>query len=108
MFRRNVPSFLLSILLFVNIDISSYNYIVEGKEDRNDENNNDDDNDNVSENEKEDYDDNFDDTSLNELFDNNNDDDNKDSNNNENLRENEKEDYDDVPFILPFIPVLFP
>jgi hypothetical protein len=44
--KETYISFLLSILLFVSIDISFYNHIVLGKENNNDEDSNDEDNDN--------------------------------------------------------------
>jgi hypothetical protein len=121
LFRKEIYlSFLLSILLFLSMDISSYNQIVLGQED--DDDNRDSKDNNVRE-EKEDDDDNrdskdnnvreekeeeedFEDISLDELFDNNNndDDDNRDSKEEE---EDEKGE-DEVPFILPFKAVPFP
>ena len=83
---------ILTILLFVSIDISSYNYIALGKEDDND----DEDENNAIEKENDDgkYGEDF---SLNELF-GDNDEDND-------IKEIEK---DKVPFILPFTAVPFP
>ena len=83
---------ILIILLFVNIDISSYNYIALGKEEDND----DEDENNAIEKENDDGK-NGEDFSLNELF-GNNDGDND-------IKEIEK---DKVPFILPFTAVPFP
>ncbi len=115
MFRKEVYiPFLLSILLFLSIDISSHNYIVLGKED--------DGNDNVKDEEEEksddrDSDDNvkdekdedFEDISLDELFDDNNSDDDRDSDDNvKDEKDEEKEEEDEVPFILPFNAVPFP
>ena len=94
MFRKEIYlPFLLSILLFLSIDISFYNYIVLGKED--------DSKDNVKEEKEED----FEDISLDELFEDNNADDNRDSK--DNVKE-EKEEEDEVPFLLPFNAVPFP
>ena len=92
-------SFLLSIILFLSIDILLYNYIILGNEE--DANNNDVD----DVREKEEYkDEDIEDTSINELFDNDNND-NRD-NNDEII---EKEDTEEnVPFILPFNAVPFP
>ena len=73
----------LTILLYVSIDISSYNYIALGKED-------DIDNENVREKETED------------------DDDYKDNGIREVKEEEDKEKEDEVPFILPFKAVPFP
>jgi hypothetical protein len=84
---------ILTILLFVSIDISSYNYIALGKEEDNDD---DDDENNAIEKENDDGK-NGEDFSLNELF-GNNDGDND-------IKEIEK---DKVPFILPFTAVPFP
>ena len=100
MFRKEIYlSFLLSILLLLSIDISSYNYNVLGQEDDNvredkeedddrdsnddnvrddkeEDDNRDSNDDNVREDKEEEEED-FEDASLNELFDdNNNDDDN--------------------------------
>ncbi|MGZ5470256.1 MAG: hypothetical protein ACXWFC_03500 [Nitrososphaeraceae archaeon] len=94
MFRKEIYlPFLLSILLFLSIDISFYNYIVLGKED--------DSKDNVKEEKEED----FEDISLDELFEDNNADDNRDSKDNV---KDEKEEEDEVPFLLPFNAVPFP
>jgi hypothetical protein len=89
--------FLLSILLFITIDSSFYNYIALGKE------NSENDNEGGGESEAEED---FEDMSLNELFDD-------DSNGDDNTREEkegdkEKEEKEDVPFILPFRAVPFP
>lgn len=83
---------ILTILLFVNIDILSYNYTALGKE----EDNHDEDKNNAMEKENDDGK-NGEDFSLNELF-GNNDEDND-------IKEIEK---DKVPFILPFTAVPFP
>ena len=83
---------ILTILLFVNIDILSYNYIALGKE----EDNHDEDKNNAMEKENDDGK-NGEDFSLNELF-GDNDEDNE-------IIEIEK---DKVPFILPFTAVPFP
>jgi hypothetical protein len=121
--RKFFYSFLLSILLFLSLNILVYDHIVEGKKDNqheDDKNNDDDDgddNDNVRENEKND-DDNFDDTSLDKLFGTKQDKDTKENNDYVHRKNNEKvEDEngdsdnhknDDIPFILPFNPVPFP
>ena len=110
-------SFLLSILLFVSLNILVYDPMVVGEKDshhEDDKNNGDD----VREDENDDDDDNFDDTSLDKLFDNKQDKDKKESNDDVNQRHNEKEEdengdsdnhkNDDIPFILPFNPVPFP
>ena len=97
-------TFLLSILLFVSIDISYNNHIVLGQEDSKDGNGG-----GGEEAETEDNEDNegggggeeaedVEDISIDELFGDNNDD---------NIEE-EKEEEDDVPFILPFKAVPFP
>ena len=102
MFRKEVYiPFLLSILLFLSIDISSYNYMVLGKED--------DSEDNV----KDEKDEDFEDISLDELFDDNNADDDRDSEDNvkdekEEEKDEKEEEKDEVPFILPFNAVPFP
>ena len=72
----------LTILLYVSIDISSYNYIALGKEDDSDD-----------ENVREDDDDDFRDNGVRE---------------DKGEDENEKEEEDEVPFILPFMAVPFP
>jgi hypothetical protein len=100
--KETYISFLLSILLFVSIDISFYNHIVLGKE-----NNNDEDNDNRDSRdddiiEKDSDGEGFEDISINELFDN---DDNRDSRDDDII---EKDGDEDVPFILPFNAVPFP
>jgi hypothetical protein len=90
--KRRYYLFILTILLFVSIDISSYNYIALGKEE-DDEN---EDENNAIEKENDDGK-NGEDFSLNELF-GINDEDND-------IKEIEK---DKVPFILPFTAVPFP
>jgi hypothetical protein len=108
--------FLLSILLFITIDSSFYNYIALGKEnsendnegggeseERDNKENSENDNEGGGESEAEED---FEDMSLNELFDD-------DSNGDDNTREEkegdkEKEEKEDVPFILPFRAVPFP
>jgi hypothetical protein len=123
LFRKEIYlPFLLSILLLLSIDISSYNYNVLGQEDDNRDSNDDnvredkeeDDNrdsndDNIREDKEEEEED-FEDASLNELFDdNNNDDDNNIREDKEEEEEkDEKEEEDEVPFILPFKAVPFP
>jgi Ca-activated chloride channel homolog len=127
--------FLLSILLFITIDSSFYNYIALGKEnsendnegggeseERDNKENSENDNEGGGESEERDNKENsendnegggeseaeedFEDMSLNELFDD-------DSNGDDNTREEkegdkEKEEKEDVPFILPFRAVPFP
>ncbi len=111
-------SFLLSILLFVSIDILSYNYIVLGKEDSKDDSSRRGEGGEEAEDNEDSKDDSsrrgeggeggeggeedFEDRSLKELFDDDNDD-----NNDDNIKE-EKEEEDDVPFRLPFRAVPFP
>ena len=73
----------LTILLYVSIDISSYNYIALGKEDHSDD-------ENVREKETEDDDD-YRDNGIREV-----------------KEEEDKEEEDEVPFILPFKAVPFP
>ena len=73
----------LTILLYVSIDISSYNYIALGKEDDSDD-------ENVREKETEDDDD-YRDNGIREV-----------------KEEEDKEEEDEVPFILPFNAVPFP
>ena len=86
MFRKEVYiSFLLSILLFLSIDISSHNYIVLGKED--------DSEDNVKDEKEEKSDDRDSEDNV------------KDEKEEE---KDEKEEEDEVPFILPFNAVPFP
>jgi hypothetical protein len=88
-------AFLLSILLFLNIDILHYNSIALGKEE--------DDNNDIDEVREEEED--IEDISINELFDNDNNDNNRDKRD----KVIEKEDREnDVPFILPFNAVPFP
>jgi hypothetical protein len=129
LFRKEIYlPFLLSISLFLIIDISSYNHIALGQ--NGDDDNRDSNDNNVREEEKQDDDDNrdsndnnvreeekqeeedFEDASLDELFDDNNDDNNRDSNDNnvreEEEEEDEKEEENEVPFILPFNAVPFP
>ena len=95
--KRRYYLIILTILLFVSIDISSYNYIALGKEEDND----DEDKNNAIE--KENDDGKNGDFSLNELFGNNDEDDDNDEDND--IKEIEK---DKVPFILPFTAVPFP
>jgi hypothetical protein len=129
LFRKEIYlPFLLSISLFLIIDISFYNHIALGK--NGDDDNRDSKDNNVKEEEKQDDDDNrdskdnnvkeeekqeeedFEDASLDELFDDNNNDDNRDSKDNnvkeEEEEEDEKEEENEVPFILPFNAVPFP
>jgi hypothetical protein len=97
MIRKEISlSFLLTILLFISIDTSSYNHIVLGKEDDDAE---------VMGKEEEENGKGFEDVSINELFDDNYNN-NRDTRNDE-VIEKEEED-DDVPFILPFNAVPFP
>ena len=132
--KRRYYLIILTIILFVSIDISSYNYIVLGKEDDSEDNVKDgkeeksddrdsednvkdgkeeksddrDSEDNVKDEEEED----FEDISLDELFDDNNADDDRDSKDNvkdeKEEEKDEKEEEDEVPFILPFNAVPFP
>ena len=100
MIRKEIYlSFLLTILLFITIDISSYNHIVLGKEYDDAE---------VIEKEEEENGEGFEDVSINELFDD--DDNNRDTRNDEVIEKEEEDDDDDdaVPFILPFNAVPFP
>src|SRR5215207_8274842 len=132
LFRKEIYlPFLLSISLFLIIDISFYNHIALGQ--NGDDDNRDSKDNNVREEEKEDADGNrdskdnnvreeekeeeedFEDVSLEELFDDNNDDGNRDSKDNnvreeekEEEEEDEKEEKNEVPFILPFNAVPFP
>ena len=92
-------SFLLSILLFVSIDILSYNHIVLGKEDTKDDNKNERGGREEAEEEAED----FEDITIKELFDDDNEDDVK-----EEEEEEEGKEEEDVPFRLPFRAVPFP
>ena len=86
MFRKEVYiPFLLSILLFLSIDISSHNYIALGKEDDSD--------DNVKDEKEEKSDDRDSEDNV------------KDEKEEE---KDEKEEEDEVPFILPFNAVPFP
>jgi hypothetical protein len=132
LFRKEIYlPFLLSISLFLIIDISFYNHIALGQngdddnrdskdtnvreeEKEDDDGNRDSKDNNVREEEKEEEED-FEDVSLEELFDDNNDDGNKDSKDNnvreeekEEEEEDEKEEENEVPFILPFNAVPFP
>ena len=107
MFRKEIYlSFLLSISLFLIIDISSYSYSVLGQEDDNRDSH-----DNNVKEDKDEEEEDFEDASLNELFDNNNGDDNnnvKEDKDEEEEEGDEKEEEDEVPFILPFKAVPFP
>ena len=112
LFRKEIYlPFLLSISLFLIIDISFYNHIALGK--NGDDDNRDSKDNNVKEEEKQEEED-FEDASLDELFDDNNDDNNRDSKDNnvreeeEEEEEDEKEEENEVPFILPFNAVPFP
>src|SRR5918995_1375380 len=130
LFRKEIYlPFLLSISLFLIIDISSYNHVALGQ--NGDDDNRDSKDNNVREEEKEEDDDNrdskdnnvreeekeeeedFEDVSIDELF-GDNDDDNRDSKDNnvreeekEEEEEDEKEEENEVPFILPFNAVPF-
>ena len=116
MFRKEVYiPFLLSILLFLSIDISSHNYIVLGKEDNSEDNVKDEkeeksDDRDSEDNVKDEKDEDFEDISLDELFDDNNADDDRDSEDNvKDEKEEEKDEKEEeVPFILPFNAVPFP
>ena len=126
MFRKEVYiPFLLSILLFLSIDISSHNYIVLGKEDDSEDNVKDEkeeksDDRDSEDNVKDEKDEDFEDISLDELFDDNNADDDRDSEDNvkdekeeekdekEEEKDEKEEEKDEVPFILPFNAVPFP
>lgn len=105
MFRKEVYiPFLLSILLFLSIDISSYNYIALGKEEDND----DEDENNAIEKENDDGK-NREDFSLNELLGNNDGDNHNDEyDDNDDDNDIKEIDQDKVPFILPFTAVPFP
>ena len=110
LFRKEIYlPFLLSISLFLIIDISFYNHIALGQ--NGDDDNRDSKDNNVREEEKEEEED-FEDVSLEELFDDNDDGnrDNKDNNvrEEEKEEEDEKEEENEVPFILPFNAVPFP
>ena len=131
LFRKEIYlPFLLSISLFLIIDISFYNHIALGQngdddnrdskdnnvreeEKEDDDGNRDSKDNNVREEEKEEEED-FEDVSLEELFDDN-DDGNRDSKDNnvreeekEEEEEDEKEEENEVPFILPFNALPFP
>ena len=116
--KRRYYLIILTILLFVNIDISSYNYIALGKEDDGGEDNVKDEKEEKSDdrdsedNVKDEKDEDFEDISLDELFDDNNADDDRDSEDNvkdeKEEEKDEKEEEDKVPFILPFNAVPFP
>jgi hypothetical protein len=119
LFRKEVYiPFLLSILLFLSIDISSYNYMVLGKEDDSEDNVKDEkeeksDDRDSEDNVKDEKDEDFEDISLDELFDDNNADDDRDSEDNvkdekEEEKDEKEEEKDEVPFILPFNAVPFP
>jgi hypothetical protein len=103
LFRKEVYiPFLLSILLFLSIDISSYNYIVLGKED--------DSVDNVKDEKEEKSDDrdsvdNVKDEKEEKSDDRDSEDNVKDE---KEEKSDEKEEEDEVPFILPFNAVPFP
>ena len=99
MIRKEIYlSFLLTILLFINIDISSYNHIVLGKEYDAE----------VMGKEQEENGEGFEDVSINELFDDNYYNNNRDTRNDEVIEKEEEDDDDAVPFILPFNAVPFP
>ena len=123
--KKSYYLILLTILLYMSIDISSYYIIALGKEDYSD------DEDNIREYEKEasynrdsknnDVDNDLredtkekdsEDVSLDKLFGNNDDNDNSDSKDNgvteKNKEKEEEEKEDEVPFILPFKAVPFP
>jgi hypothetical protein len=115
LFRKEIYiPFLLSILLFLSIDISSHNYIVLGKEDDSEDNVKDEkdeksDDSDSEDNVKDEKDEDFEERSLDELFDDNNADDGEDNVKDEKDEEkDEKEEKDEVPFILPFNAVPFP
>jgi hypothetical protein len=116
LFRKEIYiPFLLSILLFLSIDISSHNYIALGKEDDSDDNVKDEkeeksDDRDSDDNVKDEKDEDFEDISLDELFDDNNADDDRDSEDNvKDEKEEEKDEKEEeVPFILPFNAVPFP
>jgi hypothetical protein len=119
LFRKEVYiPFLLSILLFLSIDISSYNYMVLGKEDDSEDNVKDEkdeesDDRDSEDNVKDEKDEDFEDISLDELFDDNNADDDRDSEDNvkdekDEEKDEKEEEKDEVPFILPFNAVPFP
>ncbi|MDF2738553.1 MAG: hypothetical protein K0S93_2414 [Nitrososphaeraceae archaeon] len=99
MIRKEIYlSIILSILLFISIDISSYNHIVLGKEYDDAE---------VMGKEQEENGEGFEDVSINELFDDNYNN-NRDTRNDEVIEKEEEDDDDAVPFILPFNAVPFP
>lgn len=123
--KKSYYLILLTILLYVSIDISSYHIIALGKEDDSDDEdniieyekeasdnrdskNNDVDNDLRGDTEEKDSED----VSLDKLFGNNDDNDNSDSKDNgvteKNNEKEEEEKEDEVPFILPFKAVPFP
>jgi hypothetical protein len=94
LFRKEIYlPFLLSISLFLIIDISFYNHIALGK--NGDDNNRDSKDNNVREEEKQDGDDNNRDSKDNNVRE-------------EEEEEDEKEEENEVPFILPFNAVPFP
>ena len=102
--KRRYYLIILTILLFVSIDISYYNYIALGKEEDND----DEDENNAIEKENDDGK-NGEDFSLNELF-GNNDGDNDNDEDDDNDEDNDIKEIgkDKVPFILPFTALPFP
>lgn len=123
--KKSYYLILLTILLYMSIDISSYYIIALGKEDYSDDEdnireyekeasynrdskNNDVDNDLRGDTEEKDSED----VSLDKLFGNNDDNDNSDSKDNgvteKNKEKEEEEKEDEVPFILPFKAVPFP
>jgi hypothetical protein len=106
--------FLLSILLFITIVSSFYNYSALGKESSENDNGggeseergNKENSENDNEGGESEAEEDFEDMSLNELFD---DDSNGDDNTREEKeRDKENEEKEDVPFILPFRAVPFP
>ena len=102
--KRRYYLIILTFLLFVSIDISSYNYIALGKEEDND----DEDENNAIEKENDDGK-NREDFSLNELLGNNDGDNHNDEyDDNDDDNDIKEIDQDKVPFILPFTAVPFP
>jgi hypothetical protein len=95
-------SFLLSILLFVSIDILSYNHVILGQEDSKDDNKKEEEEEEEGVGgggrEEEEEAEDFEDITIKELFDDDNEDD---------IKEEGKEE-EDVPFRLPFRAVPFP
>ena len=96
-------SFLLSILLFVSIDILSYNHIILGQEDSKDDNKKEEEGGGGREEEEEAED--FEDITIKELFNDDNEDNIKEEGKE---KEEEEEEEEDVPFRLPFRAVPFP